>query len=146
MKRISALLMTILLALVLAGCGNTERGESSAPSEPNQTPNRTDAVPTDTTSPEIAPPEDVFEKKNLYTFGGFYVPPFDRLWKNAQDDDSAIQTDAPHNFSGHPGVYLTADVSAQGLLSAYEALEPAENGTVGVKLSETLWPHTILYL
>lgn len=68
--------------------------------------------------------------------------------KNAQDDDSAIQTDAPHTFAGYPVVYLTADVSAQGLLSAYEALEPAENGTVGVKLSETLsdsfsWPDLI---
>ncbi|MCI8913694.1 MAG: hypothetical protein HFF38_06145 [Lawsonibacter sp.] len=58
--------------------------------------------------------------------------------ENAQNDDSAIQTDAPHTFAGYPVVYLTADISAQGLLSAYEALEPAENGTVGIKLSETL--------
>lgn len=58
--------------------------------------------------------------------------------ENAQDDDSAIQTDAPHTFAGYPVVYLTADISTQGLLSAYEALEPAESGTVGIKLSETL--------
>lgn len=58
--------------------------------------------------------------------------------ENTQDDDSAIQTDAPHTFASYPVVYLTADISAQGLLSAYEALEPAKNGTVGIKLSETL--------
>lgn len=56
----------------------------------------------------------------------------------AQSDDSTIQTDAPHTFAGYPVVYLTADVSAQGLLSAYEALEPPEDGTIGIKLSETL--------
>lgn len=58
--------------------------------------------------------------------------------ENVQGDDSAIQTDAPHTFSGYPVVYVTSDVSAQGLLSVYEALEPPEDGTVGIKLSETL--------
>lgn len=57
--------------------------------------------------------------------------------KAAQSDDSTIQTDAPHTFAGYLVVYLTADVSAQGVLSAYEALEPPEDGTIGIKLSET---------
>lgn len=55
----------------------------------------------------------------------------------SQQDDPAVQPDAPHTFAGYPVVYLTADVSAQGLLTAYEALEPADEGTVGIKLSET---------
>lgn len=55
-----------------------------------------------------------------------------------QADDSAIQADAPHTFAGYPVVYLTADVSAQGLLSVYEALDPAKDGTVGIKFSEAL--------
>lgn len=56
----------------------------------------------------------------------------------SQQDDPAVQPDAPHTFSGYPVVYLTSDVSAQGLLSVYEALEPTEDGMVGIKLSETL--------
>ena len=56
MKRILALLLTALLVLTLAGCGNT--GGSSAPSESPQAPNRTEPVSTDTASPEITPPED----------------------------------------------------------------------------------------
>lgn len=50
----------------------------------------------------------------------------------------AIQTDAPHTFAGYPVVYLTSDVSLQGLLSAYEALEPSVDGTIGIRLSEIL--------
>lgn len=57
--------------------------------------------------------------------------------ESVQSDDSVIQTDAPHTFAGYPVVYLTTDVSAQGLLSAYEALDPSESGTVGIKMLET---------
>lgn len=65
--------------------------------------------------------------------------------ENGRGDDSAMRTDAPHTFAGYPVVYLTADVSAGGLLSAYEALEPPEGGRIGIKLSEPLpngfsWP------
>lgn len=49
----------------------------------------------------------------------------------------SIPTDAPHTFVGYPVVYLTSDVSAQGLLSVYEALEPSAGGKIGIKLSET---------
>lgn len=57
--------------------------------------------------------------------------------ESAQSNEPSAQRDAPHTFAGYPVVYLTADASAQGLLSAYEALEPAEGGTVGMILSET---------
>ena len=49
----------------------------------------------------------------------------------------SISTDAPHTFAGYPVVYLTSDVSAQGLLSVYEALEPSAGGKIGIKLLET---------
>lgn len=65
--------------------------------------------------------------------------------ESARGGDPVMRTDAPHTFAGYPVVYLTADVSAGGLLSAYEALEPPEGGRIGIKLSETLangfsWP------
>lgn len=58
--------------------------------------------------------------------------------KDNSVSSEAIQTDAPHTFAGYPVVYLTSDVSAQGLLSAYEALEPPTDGMIGIKLSETV--------
>ena len=58
MKRILASLLTVLLVLALAGCGNTEQRESSTPPASNQVPTQTDAVSTDVTSPEITPPEE----------------------------------------------------------------------------------------
>lgn len=77
-------------------------------------------------------------KQNVFTFLAVYmVLLLAGCGGSAQSDDSTIQADAPHTFAGYPVVYLTVDVSAQGLLSAYEALEPLEDGTIGIKLSET---------
>lgn len=58
--------------------------------------------------------------------------------ESSQENDSSLQTDAPHTFAGYPVVYLTSDISAQGLLAAYEALEPSTNGTIGIKMSKPL--------
>lgn len=63
MKRILSLLLTVLLALALAGCGNTEQRESSAPLESASlasqpaTAGPADNTPPETTSPEAALPE-----------------------------------------------------------------------------------------
>ena len=54
MKRNLTLFMVLLLALALAGCGSSEQEKPSVPAEPNQAV----TVQADSTSPEIAPPED----------------------------------------------------------------------------------------
>lgn len=54
MKQNFALLIALLLALALAGCGNREQETPPVPAEPNQAV----TVQADSTLPEIAPPED----------------------------------------------------------------------------------------
>ncbi len=51
-------------------------------------------------------------------------------------NSETMSADAPHTFAGYPVVYLTTDVSSEGLLAVYEALEASDMGTVAVKTSE----------
>ena len=52
-------------------------------------------------------------------------------------DDGIIRTEWSHTYGGYPVVYVARDVSANGLLSAYESLEASFDGTAAIKLSET---------
>lgn len=145
MKRILALLLTALLVLTLAGCGNT--GESSAPSESPQAPSRTDPVSADTTSPEIAPPEDFAlvsggtfqmgspesepwrsedETAHTVTLSDFYIS----RYEVTQPEYQAVTGENPSTFSGDDlpveGVswldavaYCNARSEAEGLTPAY---------------------------
>lgn len=113
MKRNFTLLITLLLALALAGCGNSEQEKPSAPAEANQTV----TVPADSTSPEIAPPEDFAlisggtfqmgspesepwrsgdETAHTVTLSGFYICQYEVT----QADYQAVMGGNPSNFSG----------------------------------------------
>ena len=83
MKRTISILLAFLLVSALAGCGGTESQAPSAPSEPAQEPSQT-AVPTETTQPEIAPPEDFV----LISGGTFQMgSPESEAWR--VEDESA---------------------------------------------------------
>ncbi len=56
-KRTISILLALLLASALAGCRGTESKAPAAPSEPAQEPSQTAAL-TESTQPELAPPED----------------------------------------------------------------------------------------
>lgn len=58
MKRTFTLFTALFLILALAGCGNQEQQEPSFPSESPQEPDQAATVSTESTSPEIAPPEE----------------------------------------------------------------------------------------
>ncbi len=47
-----------------------------------------------------------------------------------------MSADESHTFAGYPVVYLTTDVSSEGLLAVYEALEASDAEAVAVKMSE----------
>lgn len=88
MKRILASLLTVLLVLALAGCGNTEQREPSAPPELNQAPAQTDAVSTDVTSPEITPPEEfVLINGGIFQMGS----PESELWRSEDETAHAVR-------------------------------------------------------
>lgn len=58
MKRTFTFFTALFLILALAGCGNQEQQEPSFPSESPQEPDQAATVSTESTSPEIAPPEE----------------------------------------------------------------------------------------
>ncbi len=51
--------------------------------------------------------------------------------------DGIMCTEWSHTYEGYPVVYVAPDVSADGLLSAYAALEASFDGTAVIKLSST---------
>ncbi|MDE6259378.1 MAG: SUMF1/EgtB/PvdO family nonheme iron enzyme [Oscillospiraceae bacterium] len=84
MKRIFTLLLSLLLVLPLASCGGTEQQNLSTPSEPAQIPNQIATVPSDNTSPEIAPPEEFI----LINGGTFQMgSPDSEAWRS--EDETA---------------------------------------------------------
>ena len=49
--------------------------------------------------------------------------------------DEAAGTDSPDAAAGSPAVYLTTDISSDGLMAVYEALRASPEGKIAVKLS-----------
>ena len=54
-----------------------------------------------------------------------------------QEDDGIARAEWSHTYDGYPVVYAAFDVSADGLLSAYQALGASFDGTAAMKLSDT---------
>ena len=54
---------------------------------------------------------------------------------SSQNDDGITRTEAAHTFDGYPVVYIVPDVSPEGFLAAYRALEVPDTENVAVKLS-----------
>ena len=113
MKRNFILLIALLLALALAGCGNSQQEKPPAPAESGQTV----TVPTDSASPEIAPPEDFVlisggtfqmgspeseawrsedEPTHAVTLSGFYIS----RYEVTQAEYQTVMGENPSNFSG----------------------------------------------
>lgn len=56
---------------------------------------------------------------------------------SASSNSTGIDRDAPHTFAGYPVVYITSDISAQGLLLAFQSLEAPPDERFMIKLSDT---------
>ncbi len=57
--------------------------------------------------------------------------------KQPEQPDGIVRAEWSHTYEGYPVVYVTPDVSADELLSAYNALEASFDGTAVVRLSNT---------
>lgn len=78
MKRTFTFFTVLFLILALAGCGNQEQQEPSFPSESPQVPDQAATVSTESTSPEIAPPEEFI----LISGGTFQMgSPESEVWR-----------------------------------------------------------------
>lgn len=117
MKRILALILAFLLVCSLAGCGSTEQSSPSAPSDSSQTKNQPATTPMDSTSLEIAPPEDFVlvsggtfqmgspesepwrsedETAHEVTLSDFYIS----RYEVTQAEYQAVMAEDPSSFSG----------------------------------------------
>ena len=113
MKRQFSLLTALLLSmsLLFAGCGqnvttgSTDEGESQTVNEPQ------------TQTPESTSPSNSPEQPS------------------ESEESSAPENQAGTDSDGTPVVYFTSDISAEGMLAIYNALDWTPTGRVAVKLS-----------
>ncbi|MGI6006302.1 MAG: aldo/keto reductase [Ruminococcus sp.] len=56
---------------------------------------------------------------------------------NMQEEavSSSVETDSADSTSGSPAVYMTTDISSDGLIAVYEALQASPEESIAVKLS-----------
>lgn len=88
MKRVFTSALCLLLVFSLVSCGGTEQQTPSTPPEATQMPSQTITAPTDSASPEIAPPEDFV----LINGGTFQMgSPESEPWRSA-DENAHIVT------------------------------------------------------
>ena len=57
--------------------------------------------------------------------------------ENTQEEagSSSVETDSADSSSESPAVYMTTDISSDGLIAVYEALQASPEGNIAVKLS-----------
>ncbi len=145
MKRTISILLALLLASVLVGCGGTESQAPAAPSEPAQGPNQT-AAQTGSTQPKIAPPEDFVlisggtfqmgspeseawrvddENAHTVTLSDYYLSKFEVT----QADYQAVMGENPSAFSGDDlpveSISWTEAIQYCNARSTQEGLTPA---------------------
>ena len=117
MKRITTILMTMIMTLALAGCQNTapqERPQGTV----EETAQETATVPANTAAAREADSQ---------------IPAGEPEKEPAQADaDSQIPAVEEGTAST---VYFTSDISPEGLMAVYKALEWEPTGNVAVKLS-----------
>ena len=127
------MLLTLLLAFgLLSGCG-TEEETSSAGAGETQTAEETPAPEVTEEETEEETMEEIEEAEEMEeTESGS---------ENADSSGEDVAAGAGQNTettaqgTGDPVVYMTADISSEGLIAVYEALEASPTGNIAVKLS-----------
>ncbi len=133
MRKRGMLLLTLLLAFgLLSGCG-TEEETSSAGAGETQTAEETPAPEVTEEETEEETMEEIEEAEEMEeTESGS---------ENADSSGEDVAAGAGQNTettaqgTGDPVVYMTADISSEGLIAVYEALEASPTGNIAVKLS-----------
>ena len=133
MRKRGMLLLTLLLAFgLLSGCG-TEEETSSAGAGKTQTAEETPAPEVTEEETEEETMEEIEEAEEMEeTESGS---------ENADSRGEDVAAGAGQNTettaqgTGDPVVYMTADISSEGLIAVYETLEASPTGNIAVKLS-----------
>ena len=133
MRKRGMLLLTLLLAFgLLSGCG-TEEETSSAGAGETRTAEETSAPEVTEEETEEETMEEIEEAEEMEeTESGS---------ENADSSGEDVAAGAGQNTettaqgTGDPVVYMTADISSEGLIAVYETLEASPTGNIAVKLS-----------
>ena len=133
MRKRGMLLLTLLLAFgLLSGCGTEEETSSAGAgetrtAEETPAPEVTEEETEEETMEEIEEAEEMEETES----GSEYA--------DSRGEDVAAgtgqNTETTAQGTGDPVVYMTADISSEGLIAVYEALEASPTGNIAVKLS-----------
>lgn len=97
----SWLLISVLLAAMLSGCGGEPSGSSSTP-------------PSEPETPEVHEPV---------------------IFEPAEEPSIETSEGTSDDPAGVPTVFMTTNISSDGLMATYEALETSPTGNIAVKLS-----------
>lgn len=114
MKKYLSFSLALLMVLSLAGCSS---GNPSASSEPAES-----------SSAEVSPESSSSGETSGEADGALPENP------ESADNSSVTEGNGQENTSGS-AVYFTSDISPEGLMAVYEALEWEPEGKVAVKLS-----------
>ena len=133
MRKRGMLLLTLLLAFgLLSGCGSEEETLSAGAGE-TRTAEETSAPEVTEEETEEETMEEIEEAEEMEeTESGS---------ENADSSGEDVAAGAGQNTettaqgTGDPVVYMTADISSEGLIAVYEALEASPTGNIAVKLS-----------
>lgn len=133
MRKRGMLLLTLLLAFgLLSGCG-TEEETSSAGAGETRTAEETPAPEVTEEETEEETMEEIEEAEEM-----------EETESGSENADSRGEdvaagtgqnTETTAQGTGDPVVYMTADISSEGLIAVYEALEASPTGNIAVKLS-----------
>lgn len=133
MRKRGMLLLTLLLAFgLLSGCG-TEEETSSAGAGETRTAEETPAPEVTEEETEEETMEEIEEAEEM-----------EETESGSENADSRGEdvaagtgqnTETTAQGTGDPVVYMTADISSEGLIAVYEALEASPIGNIAVKLS-----------
>ena len=133
MRKRGMLLLTLLLAFgLLSGCGSEEETLSAGAGE-TRTAEETSAPEVTEEETEEETMEEIEEAEEMEeTESGS---------ENADSSGEDVAAGAGQNTettaqgTGDPVVYMTADISSEGLIAVYETLEASPTGNIAVKLS-----------
>lgn len=129
MRKIAVCLLTAAVILTVSGCGkssgNSPKGQETERQE-NSAQRMESVLETDTVEAENdgmgQNGNDTSAQETLAVDDGTVFN------KDGQNDNAVQDSDAPI-------VYMTTDISAEGLMAVYEALEASPSGNIAIKLS-----------
>ncbi len=121
MRKTAVCLLAAAFMLSVSGCGNSDSSSTAGQEAEYQQNGTADSVEQENIGSE--------QNGNDVSISETVASDEDAsLAQNEQNDNAVQDSDAPT-------VYMTTDISAEGLMAVYEALEASPSGNIAIKLS-----------